>query len=156
MIPSPGVSRLPLDSFTVPLHSSNGRHLPAVKAVQGDCRWPLRNVRNHVIPFCIAVYKWFIAGEEFPSLYLDQSTIQPATSAISCPNEQSYNRLLGLCYSLGWRPVPRCWSRRSGWSDHVPPTRKHMFLDKAVSLKATHLEGLPFRWKIACAALENF
>ena len=26
-----------IDSFTVSLHSPNGRHLPAVRAVQGDC-----------------------------------------------------------------------------------------------------------------------
>ena len=37
---------LPLDSFTVSLHSSNGRHLPAIRAVQGDCLWPLKNGRN--------------------------------------------------------------------------------------------------------------
>ena len=30
-----------LDLFTVSLHSPNGRHLPAIRAVQGDCQWPL-------------------------------------------------------------------------------------------------------------------
>ena len=35
-----------LDCFTVSLHSQNGRHLPAVRAVQGDCRWPLKNGGN--------------------------------------------------------------------------------------------------------------
>ena len=29
-----------LDSFTVYLHRPNGRHLPAVRSVQGDYRWP--------------------------------------------------------------------------------------------------------------------
>ena len=32
-----------LDSFTVPLHSPNGRHLPAIRAVQRDCHWGLKN-----------------------------------------------------------------------------------------------------------------
>ena len=32
-----------LDSFTVPLHSPNGRPIcQPVRAVQGDCRWPLK------------------------------------------------------------------------------------------------------------------
>ena len=34
-----------VDSFTVSLHSPNGRHLPAVRAVQGDCQWPWETVR---------------------------------------------------------------------------------------------------------------
>ena len=33
-------------TFTVPLHSPNGRHLPAVRAVQSDCHWGLKNGRN--------------------------------------------------------------------------------------------------------------
>ena len=35
-----------IDYFTVSLHSPNGRHLPAVKAAQGDCQWILKNGRN--------------------------------------------------------------------------------------------------------------
>ena len=35
-----------LDYFTVSLHSPNGRHLPAVRAVQGYCQWPLKNNGN--------------------------------------------------------------------------------------------------------------
>ena len=31
-----------IDSFTVSLHSPNGGHLPALRAVQGDCQWPRR------------------------------------------------------------------------------------------------------------------
>ena len=33
------VTQIPgsLDSFTVSLHRPNGRHMPAVRAVQGDC-----------------------------------------------------------------------------------------------------------------------
>ena len=37
---------LPIDHFTVSLHSPNSRYLPAVMAVQGDCQWPLQNGGN--------------------------------------------------------------------------------------------------------------
>ena len=48
---------LGLDSFTVSLHSPNGRQLPAVRVVQGDCQWPLTTVEisiSDVSPQCIA------------------------------------------------------------------------------------------------------
>ena len=32
------------DSFTASLHSPNGRHLPAVGVVPGDCQWFLKSV----------------------------------------------------------------------------------------------------------------
>ena len=35
-----------LDCFTVSLHSSNGRQMPAIGAGQGDCGWPLKHNRN--------------------------------------------------------------------------------------------------------------
>ena len=35
-----------LDCFTVFLHCPNGWHLPAVRAVQGDCQWPLQKGGN--------------------------------------------------------------------------------------------------------------
>ena len=34
------ITSLLLDYFTVPLHSPNGRHLPAIMAVRGDCQSP--------------------------------------------------------------------------------------------------------------------
>ena len=36
----------PLDCFTVPLRSPNDRHLPAIRTVQGDCQWLLKNSGN--------------------------------------------------------------------------------------------------------------
>ena len=35
-----------VDSFAVPLHSPYGRQMPAVRAVQRDCRWGLKNLGN--------------------------------------------------------------------------------------------------------------
>ena len=42
-----------VDSFTVSLHSPNGRQI----AVQGDCQWPLKTVKiptGHMSPQSIA------------------------------------------------------------------------------------------------------
>ena len=35
-----------IDSFTVSLHKPNGRQMPAVRAMQGDCQWPRKKCRN--------------------------------------------------------------------------------------------------------------
>ena len=43
---SPIRAGLGINSFTVPLHSPNGMQLPAVRAVQGDCHWGLKNSWN--------------------------------------------------------------------------------------------------------------
>ena len=45
-VPLHNVKCLSLESFTVSLHSPNGRHLPAIRAVQGDCQWSLKNSGN--------------------------------------------------------------------------------------------------------------
>ena len=89
-----------LDSFTVPLHSANGRHLPAVRAVQGDGQWPLKNGanshRSHEIKFHC---NW---GN--PSLYLKQPITkrwyQPIGGQVSYPTDIPYATRLGLCISL--------------------------------------------------------
>ena len=39
-----------LDSFTVPLHSANGRHLPALSTVQRDCHWGLKKYVSSHLP----------------------------------------------------------------------------------------------------------
>ena len=48
MLFSVTISRLvlSLDSFTVYLHSPNGRYLPAVTVLQEHCKWPLKNGGN--------------------------------------------------------------------------------------------------------------
>ena len=46
-----------LDSFTVSLHNPNGRRLPAVRVLQGDCQRRLKPMEirtGHVSPLCIA------------------------------------------------------------------------------------------------------
>ena len=65
----------PVDSFTASLHSTNGGHLPAVRAMHGDNEWPLKNVGNpHMIPECNVT-------EGSPNLYLDW----PIKSGRPCP-----------------------------------------------------------------------
>ena len=35
-----------IDYFTIQLHSPKSKHLPAVRAMQGDCQWGLKNGGN--------------------------------------------------------------------------------------------------------------
>ena len=63
-----------LDSFTVSLHSPNGRQLPAVRAVQGDCQQILKNVWNphqSYTPIIHCMYK-------VPQLIFNQAITHPA------------------------------------------------------------------------------
>ena len=87
-----------LDSLTVSLHSLNGRHLPAVKAVQGDCQW--ENVGNSHRSHEPTIHcDW---GN--PNLYLDQPiTIgwcQPVGGHVSYLTDSPDATRLGLCSSL--------------------------------------------------------
>ena len=57
-----------IDYFTVPLHSPNGRHLPSIRAVQGDCQWHLK-ISGNSHQSCESIY--FDWGN--PNLYLNQT-----------------------------------------------------------------------------------
>ena len=62
------VASTQLDLFTVSLHSTNGRQMPAVRAVQGDCAWIYKNNGNvHWSCEPRRHCDWGI-----PKLYLDQ------------------------------------------------------------------------------------
>ena len=61
-----------LDSFTVPLHSPNSRHLPAVRAVQGDFQWPLQKRGN--FPWSHEVTMHCDMRQSQPISYLEQIT----------------------------------------------------------------------------------
>ena len=45
------------DSFTVPLHIPYGRHMPAARAVQGDCQWPKETAK---IPTAHMHLQWIL------------------------------------------------------------------------------------------------
>ena len=80
-----------MDCFTVSLHSHNGRQLPAVKAVQGDCQWPLENDKNLHIPHEPLIhYNW---GNH--NLYLHQ----PITKGQCLP----------YCHQTRTVYQSRCW-----------------------------------------------
>ena len=102
-----------LDDFTVPLCSSNGRHMPAVKAAQGDSQWVLKSEVNYhqeiCTKYCIATYPWLSAGEHSPGTpqtISDCETVydRPATLHTPVtlrffwlpPEQQSSNRLPGV------------------------------------------------------------
>ena len=81
------------DCFTVTLHSTNGRHLPAVSAVQGDFQWPIENGGNShqsraPIMHCT------LSTIHCSSLYLDRKSScqhQPIEGHVSYPSWQSFN-----------------------------------------------------------------
>ena len=70
-----------LDDFTVPLCSSNGRQMPAVKAAQGDSQWVLKSEVNYhqeiCTKYCIATYQWLSAGEHSPNYFGLWNSLRP-------------------------------------------------------------------------------
>ena len=84
-----------IDSFTVSLHSPNGRHLPAIRALQGDCQGPLTNAGNFHWPCkpTITIHCDWVN----PIIYLDQPiTKRWGHVTFGCP----YAARLGPCNSL--------------------------------------------------------
>ena len=66
-----------IDSFTVILHSPNGRHLPAVRAVQRDCHWGPKNGGNSYW-LCQPIMQW--GTRQFQSIFrpTNPKSIMPA------------------------------------------------------------------------------
>ena len=90
-----------VDSFTVPLHNSNGRHLPAIRAVQRDHQWRLKNGGNSHGSLEPIISQNSVKVS--PSLYLDQPIKELATSANGRPRliaDSPNGTILGLCNSL--------------------------------------------------------
>ena len=91
---------LVIDSFTVPLHSPNGRHLPAIKAVQWDYQWHMKNGGNTSWSNEPTIrLNW---GN--PNLWLDQPITkgwhQITGNNVSYPTKCSNAKRLWLCSSL--------------------------------------------------------
>ena len=97
-----------LDCFTVSLHSTNGRHWPAVRAVEGDCQWPLKNSanshRSHDTTMHCSPTK-FSADVESPNLYLTQAIMQPGLGQVPDLRVRVQVRVLVICVS----PSPSTW-----------------------------------------------
>ena len=100
-----------LDYFPVSLHSFNGRQMAAVRAVQGDCQWPLKSGgKSHRSHHC----------DRGPNLYLDQ----PVTKGQSMPgNSQQWADVTkasyliwanGRCF-VGWGSPPHAWLATVNW-----------------------------------------
>ena len=92
-----------LDSFTVCLHSPNGRHLPAIRAVQGDCQCPPKNeipvimcIHNPLLLTHNSVH-WGFLQYLFWSCSLEH---QPIGYHISYPTNGSLASRFGLWSSL--------------------------------------------------------
>ena len=87
-----------IDSFAVSLHSPNGRHLPAFRAVQGDCQWPLKNCGNpHPIMHCM----WRVPQSIFGSVnHIDCNTVNWMPTVL-------FANTLGLWHSPEIQANPR-------------------------------------------------
>ena len=85
-----------LDSFTAPLHSPNGRHLPAIRAVKVDCQWPLNNCGNSHHSYVPGIHcNWGISQPIFrPANY------KRMIPAITHPTDSPTATSLWLCISL--------------------------------------------------------
>ena len=86
-----------VDSLTVSLHGPNGRHLPAVRAVQRDCEWPLKNCGSFYRSRQPTIH-WDWGN---PNLYLDQP-ITKGWDHVSYPtvDQSQCQPRLRLCISV--------------------------------------------------------
>ena len=92
-----------IDAFTVSLHSPNGRQMPAIRAVQGDCQWPWKWWK---FPLVI----WAQGSLQRRHLPTYIKTIQPqrgSTSHVPYPTDSPTATRLGLCISLAMGRL--CW-----------------------------------------------
>ena len=64
-----------VDSFTVPLHSPNSR--PAVRAVQRDCHWGLKNGKNSHWS-CEPIIQWGTRQSQYIFRLTNHKRIMPA------------------------------------------------------------------------------
>ena len=83
-----------LNSSTVSLHSPNGRLLPAVMAVHGDCQWLLKNGGNSHRSHEPAIH----CDRGNPNLYLDQRIGKGWCQPIE--GNVSYNKAMSLAVLL--------------------------------------------------------
>ena len=109
-----------LDSFTVSLHSPNGRQLPAVRAVQGDCQQILKNVWNphqSYTPIIDRMYRvpqlTFTSG--------NHTSCKTAMSHIPLSHWQSY------CHPARTVNQSR-GTQKQCWQNHLDASQRHSML----------------------------
>ena len=91
-----------IDSFTVSLQSPNGRHLPAVRALQGDCPWPSKSGDNLAKRHC----NWGIPQPIFRPATQKSDVSQLEVIYVSYPTDSPTTIGLGLCNSLEVLQLP--------------------------------------------------
>ena len=90
-----------IDSFTVSLHIPNGRHLPAVRDVQGDCQWALKNEGNSHWLRELTNASWHNQSQLI-FRPINHKRAMPASCRpyVTYPNDSLPATRLGLCSSL--------------------------------------------------------
>ena len=133
-----GMASAALDCETVSLHSTNGRQMPAIRAVQGDCQWPLKTVE---IPIS-QVSSYSIVTEAIPIYILTNQSHQPIGGYVSYPltdllppgydcvtvspvqhdeagqpSMQAALTATQSCHSLAWQPITAAvtWAAGPGY-----------------------------------------
>ena len=98
--PAGMLTAMALDSFTVSLHSPNGMHLPAARAVQEDCQWPM----NHGGTSHRSHEPTIHYDRGCPKLYFNQpitkECCQPIEANVSHPTDSPPATRLAPCNSL--------------------------------------------------------
>ena len=93
-----------LDYFTLPLHSPNSKHLPAVRAVQRDCHWLLKNGWNSIQ----SQKPTMLCNRGNPNLYFNQPNTKGWCQLIGghCQSFVHKVRAVQQSMSVTWRGKP--------------------------------------------------
>ena len=106
------MSRCLLDSFTVPLHSANDRHSPAVRTVQRDCHWGLTKRWEFPLVTCDHIAMGTRQSQSIFRPPITKGWCQPIWGHVSYPTDNPIATRLGLCSSLcvyRWRGINYRW-----------------------------------------------
>ena len=95
--------QLNVDSFTIPLHSPNGRRLPVVRAIQRDCHWDLKNGGNSHRSR-EPIMQWGTRQSQSIFRPTNHKSVIPTGGHVPYPTDSPIATRLGLCSRLivGW------------------------------------------------------
>ena len=94
-----------IDSSRVTLHISNRKHLPAVRAVQGDCQWSLINCGNSYRSPEPTIHCDLGRSNPYFEQPITNRRCQPIVGHVSYPNDSPNAIRPRLCSNLpDWAP----------------------------------------------------
>ena len=123
---------IPQDSFTVPLHNPNDRHLPAVRVVQGDYQRPLKNGGNFNRSHVLLIHSAIMESQPIFRLFAQYKVTSANWKPCLTLHWQSFATRLRLCSSL-----PLHFSGELNWKCHKRAIQKSS-LDERDSSATIH------------------